>query len=88
MRSKYKLSYIGKTLNSYLYGNNKNIKLNYYTKKRSIMLTPTIALKFNFLVYNGFNYYRLKLRNRSFGKKLGEFVFTRKIFKFKKKKKR
>ena len=85
MRSRYKLPFIGKTLHNYIYKNG-NIKTIFFTKTKSTALIPFL-LNIDFYVYNGFSFYNLKLRAQSLNKKLGEFLFTRKFFKFKKKKK-
>lgn len=87
MRSKYKVPYIGNTLSNYLYNNTTDIKLNFYTKNRAITLTSPL-LKFNFSIHNGMRYYALTTRKKLIKKKLGEFIFTRKIFKFKRKKRK
>jgi ribosomal protein S19 len=87
MRSKYKLPYIGNTLSNYLYKNKSDIKLNFYTKNRSITLIAPL-LKFNFSVHNGMKYYFFNQKKKALYKKLGEFVFTRKVFKFKRKKRK
>ena len=87
MRSKYKLPYIGNTLSNYLYKNKNDIKLNFYTKDRAISMTAPL-LKFNFLVHNGIKYYSFNSKKKLIFKKLGEFVFTKKIFKFKRKKRK
>jgi ribosomal protein S19 len=86
MRSKYKLPFIGKTLHNYIYKNG-NIKVLFFTKNKSINLIQFL-LNIDFYVYNGYNFYNLKLNAQCINKKLGEFLFTRKFFKFKKKKKK
>lgn len=86
MRSKYKLPFFGKTLTSYIYKNN-NIKLNYYTRKRSIYLYEFL-ISFNFNIHNGLKHYLLQPSKQKANRKLGEFVFTRKIFKYKRKKRK
>lgn len=87
MRSKYKLPYIGVTLSNFLYKTKNNINLNFYSKNRSITITKPL-LKFNFLVHNGLKYFLLIPKKKYLNKKLGEFIFTRKVFKFKNKKRR
>lgn len=88
MRSKYKMIFTGKTLFSYIY-TNKNIEIIFFTKKRSITIVPFL-LNFHFEVYNGLDYYDLKSKSKylGLGKKVGEFIFTRKFSKYKTKKRK
>jgi ribosomal protein S19 len=86
MRSKYKLPFLGKTLFYYIY-KGKNINLNFYTRKRCIYLFEFL-LDFNFHIHNGLKHYLFQPSNNKLNRKLGEFVFTRKIFKYKRKKRK
>jgi ribosomal protein S19 len=54
------------------------------TKNRNLIIFPNIIGK-TILVYNGKSFIKLLIKKEMVGYKLGEFVKTRKIFKFKKK---
>jgi ribosomal protein S19 len=66
----------------------KNIKknLNIISLPRNVEITPKfIGLTIN--IYNGKDFQEITITDDMIGHKLGEFVFTRKNFSFKKKKK-
>jgi len=60
--------------------NSKNLK----TKSRSLTITPNYINK-TVQVHNGKDFIKLTIMKEMVGHKLGEFVKTRKAFKFKKK---
>ena len=60
--------------------NSKNLK----TKSRNLTITPNYINK-TFQVHNGKDFIKLTIMKEMVGHKLGEFVKTRKAFKFKKK---
>lgn len=60
-------------------------KLNLIISKRNSKITPKF-LNQTFNVYNGKSYSAVTINEEMIGHSLGEFVFTRKKFSFKKKK--
>jgi small subunit ribosomal protein S19 len=63
----------------------KNVDSFKIKDKNIVILKEFVGIVF--YVYNGLNYKKIMILPNMVGHKLGEFVFTRKKFKFKKKKK-
>jgi small subunit ribosomal protein S19 len=80
-RSIWKGSYIDDTLFNKVQLNDKNI----YTKSRNSVITELFLGK-SIFVYNGMMYYKLLITENMLGKKLGEFILSKKKVVFKKKK--
>ena len=81
-RSIWKGPYIDKNLYlDIVFGNSKNI----YTYSRSSVITELLLGKLIY-VYNGYTFYKLLINESMLGKKLGEFILSKKKVVFKKKK--
>lgn len=86
-RAKWKGPYIQKNLIIQFFERKKASKFNVEvtTKSRSSTIIPSFVGNF-FSIHNGKNFSKIQITEKMIGKKLGEFVPTRKRFSFKKKK--
>lgn len=82
-RSLWKGPYIEKNLYLSLCNNNNNKSV--YTYSRSSVITELFLGKLIF-VHNGYTFYKLLINESMLGKKLGEFILSKKKVVFKKKK--
>lgn len=80
-RSVYKGPYIDNILYNQLLSNNKTL----YTFSRSTVINELCVGKTIF-VHNGMSFYKIVITNLMIGKKLGEFILSKKKVIFKKKK--
>jgi ribosomal protein S19 len=80
-RSIWKNCYIDTFLYAQILKNEKNI----YTKSRNSLITEIFLGKYIY-IYNGMVYYKLLITENMLGKKLGEFILSKKKVVFKKKK--
>lgn len=78
MRSNIKGYFVDKALNNQL---NKHTFHKLWTR-RSTILSSMVGSKIE--IYNGKQFISLKISNSMVGHKLGEFSFTRKIYQYKK----
>ena len=86
-RAKWKGPYIQRILLTKFFEKKQASKFNVEitTKSRSSTIIPSFVGNF-FNVHNGKNFSKIQVTEKMIGKKLGEFVPTRKRFSFKKKK--
>ena len=84
-RSLYKGPFIdNKLLMNLIIAKNKNINT-LYTRSRSSVITFDF-MNFTIYIYNGKNYFPIKIKENMLGYKLGDFIFTKKRMQFRKKK--
>ncbi|NP_050092.1 ribosomal protein S19 (mitochondrion) [Dictyostelium discoideum] len=78
VRSRWKGIYVAKELQNYNTVTNPTI----VTTERSSVIVPYYLTK-TIYVYNGRKYVGVKITEKSLGRKLGEYVLTKKVEKYK-----